>query len=50
MDQSSLTGQNVAHLLQKYDKLSVANLTMDKQSVKIAIVTLYKGLNFGRQQ
>ena len=37
-DQGSLTGQNVAHLLQKYGKLSVAELTMDKQSIKGARV------------
>ena len=38
MDQGSLTGRNVAHLLQKYGKLSVAELTMDKQSIKVARV------------
>ena len=36
VDQGSVTGQNVAHLLQKYGKLSVQELTMDKQSIKVA--------------
>ena len=38
MDKGSLTGQNVAYLLQKYGKLSVAELTTDKQSIKVARV------------
>ena len=37
-DHSSLTGQNLAHLLLKYGKSSVKELTMDKQSIKTARV------------
>ena len=38
MDQSSQTCQTVVHFLQKYGKLSFAELTMDKQSIKVARV------------
>ena len=37
-DHSSLTGQNLAHILQKYGKSSVKELTMNKQSIKTAQV------------
>ena len=37
-DQSSLTGQNLAYILLKCGKESVKELTMEKQSIKAAII------------